>query len=424
MAPAPAISTAPAGLPENGVADVTASLSSSGLGDKPALVQNRVQCPGSSVEGLGLQIGSDGSVSVRVWAPHAASISIEVENQTKTKTPSVTQYVLTQSGHHFDGDLPSGSVKHGDRYRVVIQTHDGRELVRRDPYARRTDFDSEWCYAQDHTKYKWKNTSWEYPEFASYAIYEMHMGSFTPEGTFVAAQKKLQHIAESGFTAVQIMPILEHADLWGYNPRQFLSLHGGFGTPDEFKAFVDEAHGLGLAVVIDVVLHHGAVDGNALWEYDGWSYDNNGGIYHENAPDTEWGRSLAHWKKEVIDMLKDSCAMYIEEYKCDGLRFDSANDLPHDTCRALTWSCRERFPGVIMTAEVTPENPQAVHDLGFDSLWVHSGYFDIIHQHRALGRGHHGGSEFAAGWDFGKLRTVFALHYGFTSPTQCIKYLT
>lgn len=64
-------------------------------------------------------------------------------------------------------------------------------------------------------------------------------------------------------------------------------------------AFVDAAHAAGLAVIVDVVLHHGAPEGNALWEYDGWGPDNNGGIYHEGAPDTEWGRQLAFWKGEV-----------------------------------------------------------------------------------------------------------------------------
>jgi hypothetical protein len=64
-----------------------------------------------------------------------------------------------------------------------------------------------------------------------------------------------------------------------------------------------------------------------------------------------------------------------------------------------------------------------VHELGFDALWVHSGYFDIIQQHKALGRGHHGGGDWEAGWDLPKLRTAMGLHPGFTSPTQCVKYM-
>ena len=159
------------------------------------------------------------------------------------------------------------------------------------------------------------------------------------------------------------------------------------------------------------------------------------------------GRNFAFWKREVTDMLRDACASWLGDFRMDGLRFDSANDLPPQTVQAMTWAMREHFPGRILTAEarpvcwrcraiaafvvccklpavsldagggkagflmaarwgalpmhlfahrggaaqVTPENPMSVHELGFDSVWVHSGYFDIIQQHRALGRGHHGG---------------------------------
>lgn len=82
---------------------------------------------------------------------------------------------------------------------------------------------------------------------------------------------------------------------------------------------------------------------------------------------------------QVMDMIKAACMMWLsDEYRCDGLRFDSANDLPHHITQSITWDLREKYPGRILTAEVTPENPQKLHELGFDSLWVHSGYFDIM----------------------------------------------
>jgi len=372
---------------------------------------------------MGLVLNKDGTATIRVWAPHARRVVLDLARL--PNQPIELGRDLAKE-HVFTAALESGFVSGGDRYRLVLHTfaEPPDQLLRRDVYARQTDFDSEWCFAHDPYTFEWKNASWQRPAFDTYTIYELHVGSFTPEGTFLSAADKLDHIAQLGFTAVQLMPILEHSDLWGYNPRQFLALHGAYGTPDEFKELVDRAHGIGLAVIVDVVLHHGAVDGNALWNYDGWAEHNNGGIFHENAPDTEWGRSLAHWKAEVMDMLFASCSMYLAEYRVDGLRFDSANDLPLEACQKLTYKCREKFPGVFLTAEVTPENPHAVHHLGFDALWIHSGYFDIIHQHRALGRGHHGGGDWADGWDFGKLRTVFTLHYGFETPTQCIKYLT
>ncbi len=136
-----------------------------------------------------------------------------------------------------------------------------------------------WCVAQDPAVYEWTQTEWKRPEFADYVIYELHVGSFTESGTFEAAMGKLEHVKKLGFSCVQLMPILEHSDEWGYNPRQFFSIHGAYGTPVQFKKFVDAAHKLGLAVIVDAVLHHAAVKKNALWNYDGWQIYNNGGMY-------------------------------------------------------------------------------------------------------------------------------------------------
>eukprot|EP01023_Acetabularia_acetabulum_P029445 TRINITY_DN2779_c0_g1_i1.p1 TRINITY_DN2779_c0_g1~~TRINITY_DN2779_c0_g1_i1.p1 ORF type:complete len:684 (-),score=140.22 TRINITY_DN2779_c0_g1_i1:276-2021(-) len=363
--------------------------------------------------GMTVHCDEKDEVSFRLWAPHAATAAIQLF--------SGEQIPLNRTEHFWEIRLSSGALKKGDKYQVVLTTPDGTVLERRDPYAKETDSESCWCVLDDDQDFEW--VDWQPPGFDTYVIYELHVGSFTEQGTFAAAQEKLKYIKNLGFTSVQLMPILEHTDVWGYNPRQFFALHQEFGTPDDFRNFVNTAHKVGLAVIIDVVLHHGAVDRNALWDYDGWEENHNGGIYHEGGADTEWGRGFAFWKNEVQNMLFDSCAMYINDYKVDGLRFDSVNDLPTETVQHLTYRIRETFPGRLLSAEVTPENPQAVHDYGFDSLWVHSGYFDIIQQHRALGRGHHGGGDWAEGWNLPRLRTAMALHPGFTAPTQCIKYL-
>jgi len=379
-------------------------------------VAHQLKSSGEPASALGVTLHHDGTgeASFRLWSPHAASVSLLLKAQS-------VEVPLDRQGDFWTARLTAGALVQRTAYKVVITTHDGRRLERRDPYAHATDYDSEWCYVDDPASFNW--SPWTLRPFDEYMIYEMHVGSFTPEGTFAAAAAKLDHIASLGFTSIQLMPLAEFSDAWGYNPRQLLSIHGRYGSPEDLRRLVDRAHQLGLSVIIDVVLHHGAVDGNALWEYDGWGPDWNGGIYHEGAPDTEWGRGFAFWKREVRDMAVAACAMYLQDYHCDGLRFDSANDLPRDMVQELTWRLREQFPGRLLSAEVTPENPMAVQELGFDSVWVHSGYFDIIQQHRALGRGHHGGGDWAAGWDLPRLRTVMVLHYGFSAPTQCIKYL-
>ena len=138
----------------------------------------------------------------------------------------------------------------GTPYRVVIGKEDGTLLYRRDPYARHTDYNSTWCFADNPKLFTWSDCGEEaevYPRsyppvFDEYVIYELHVGSFTPEGTFDGAVKRLEHVAKLGFTAIQLMPVAEFADAWGYNPRQLLSVHGPYGSPTDLRKLVDKAH--------------------------------------------------------------------------------------------------------------------------------------------------------------------------------------
>lgn len=86
-------------------------------------------------------------------------------------------------------------------------------------------------------------SEWTPRPFDELIIYEMHVGSFTPEGTFAATAAKLHHVRDCGFTCIQLMPLCEHSDPWGYNPRQYLNVHSLYGTPDDLRRLVDVAHG-------------------------------------------------------------------------------------------------------------------------------------------------------------------------------------
>ncbi len=85
-----------------------------------------------------------------------------------------------------------------------------------------------------------------------HSIYEMHIGTFTNEGTFAAAAEKLPHIAGLGFSCIELMPTTEYGGSWGYNPRACMSIHPHYGNPDEFRKFIDQAHALGVAVVVSI----------------------------------------------------------------------------------------------------------------------------------------------------------------------------
>lgn len=161
------------------------------------------------------------------------------------------QVELTREGDDFTAYIADADLRPGFGYRVVIQTPNGDTIYRRDPYALECDFRSSWCVAVNPRLWVWQH--WRIPDFDTYLIYELHVGSFTPEGTFQAAKRKLQHILGLGFTCVQLMPITEHSDDWGYNPRLLTALHGGYGTPADFyvqpsplHCSYDAQHSIGL----------------------------------------------------------------------------------------------------------------------------------------------------------------------------------
>jgi len=213
-------------------------------------------------------------------------------------------------------------------------------------------------------------------------MYEMHIGTFTPEGTFSAAMEKLEHLHWLGFTTVEVLPVTEYGGSWGYNPRSCMAIHPHYGTPDDFRKFVDKAHTLGIAVVVDIVLNHGSSKFNALWNWDGYSADGQGGIYFDlGADDTPWGRKFAFNRPEVQDYLMDACRMYLgNEYRCDGLRFDSVHNMPEWLVSKLNCDIKSEFPAACLIAETVPEDPRALkeRDLGYDAIFLHAPHFDVV----------------------------------------------
>ncbi len=121
-------------------------------------------------------------------------------------------------------------------------------------YASPENFHEAWCTLTDNGQgFEWSQK--EHPWLLSkglggHAIYEMHIGTFTNEGTFAAAADKLPHIAELGFSCIELMPTTEYGGSWGYNPRACMSIHPHYGNPDDFRKFIDQAHSLGIAVVV------------------------------------------------------------------------------------------------------------------------------------------------------------------------------
>eukprot|EP01056_Protomagalhaensia_sp_Gyna25_P000862 Protomagalhaensia_sp_Gyna_25__861@NODE_1416_length_1856_cov_6_002752_g1142_i0_p1_GENE_NODE_1416_length_1856_cov_6_002752_g1142_i0NODE_1416_length_1856_cov_6_002752_g1142_i0_p1_ORF_typecomplete_len585_score87_26Alphaamylase/PF00128_24/2_9e44Alphaamylase/PF00128_24/6_3e03hDGE_amylase/PF14701_6/7_9e05hDGE_amylase/PF14701_6/3_7e02Glyco_hydro_70/PF02324_16/0_22Glyco_hydro_70/PF02324_16/22Melibiase/PF02065_18/0_034Cellulase/PF00150_18/0_026Alphaamylase_C/PF02806_18/0_04_NODE_1416_length_1856_cov_6_002 len=274
---------------------------------------------------------------------------------------------------------------------------EGSVIKRRDPYARYTDFETDECYIPLWESHKLcpkspffdstdKRPQWDN---AAINIYELHVGSFQKgpcEGASSCFDRiPLQHIENLGFNTVELMPVQEFGGHWGYNPRLLMAIHSPFGTPSDLRRFITNCHQKGIKVVLDLVLNHGSAKRNSLWNFDGYGPDNCGGIYFEGGKETGWGRQFNFRCSQVLWYIRHTCSYFLKDMNADGIRFDSVHNMEYSFTKDLIRELRNKYPDRIFIAEVTPEDPRACKDQSFDSVWVHSNYYDTIKLFRDRG---------------------------------------
>jgi maltooligosyltrehalose trehalohydrolase len=171
----------------------------------------------------------------------------------------------------------------------------------------------------DHSAFQWRHAQWQPPPLSSAIIYECHIGTFTPSGTFDAAIERLGHLRDLGVTHVEVMPVAEFpgARGWGYDGVDLFAPHHSYGGPDAMKRFVDAAHGHGLGVILDVVYNHLGPEGNYLAKF---------GPYFTGRYHTPWGDAVNlddRDSDEVRRFFCDNALMWLRDYRIDGLRLDA-----------------------------------------------------------------------------------------------------
>ncbi|WP_318389422.1 malto-oligosyltrehalose trehalohydrolase [Enterobacter sp.] len=173
----------------------------------------------------------------------------------------------------------------------------------------------------DPQSYAWKNTDWRGRAWEETVFYELHVGTFTPEGTFSAAIKKLPYLAETGITAIEVLPVSQFGGDrgWGYDGVLLYAPHSAYGSPDDFKAFIDAAHGLGISVVLDIVLNHFGPEGNYLPLL---SPD----FFHKERH-TPWGAGIAYDVDAARRYIAEAPLYWLKEFNLDGLRFDAIDQI-------------------------------------------------------------------------------------------------
>ena len=338
-----------------------------------------------------------GGTSFRVWAPHATAVF--VTGTFDDWAGDKVELVRDDDGSADTWSADVDGVTPGAEYQFTIRTTDG-DLSRIDPYARQVTNSVGNGIVYDADAFDWGDDPVAMPSWDDLVIYEMHVGTFAPSGeragTFDEARRRLRYLDHLGVSAIQVMPPFEFAgDIsWGYNPAHLFAIESSYGGPDAFKAFIRDAHARGIAVIVDVVYNHFGPSDLDLWRFDGWAEGDGGGIYfyNDDRAMTPWGSTRPDYGRgEVRTFLRDSAMTWLDEFQCDGLRFNStvfirtregypalpgSVQLP-DGWSFMTWlndEIRARQPWKIVIAEDLEDDPimttpTSEGGAGFNAQW-------------------------------------------------------
>jgi maltooligosyltrehalose trehalohydrolase len=315
---------------------------------------------------IGAELQPDGGVHFRVWTPVSRSVAVEIEGQR-------SHPLSPEPGGYFSALIED--VAAGTRYRYRL---DGREMPLPDPASR---FQPHGPHGSseviDPAGFAWTDGDWRGVPAEQLIIYEMHIGSFTPEGSWAAAMEHLPNLAELGVTCVEIMPVAEFPGRfgWGYDGVDLFAPTRLYGRPDDLRRFVDRAHALGLAVILDVVYNHLGPDGNYLTAF--------APFYMSDRHATEWGEALnfdGPGSGPVREFFVANAGYWIDEYHFDGLRLDATHRIYDDSDDHIlaAISRRVRAAGGGRSTFIAAENDAQVARLvrapeangyGLDALW-------------------------------------------------------
>ena len=318
------------------------------------------------VAGMGAVICEQG-VAFRVWAPNADSVSLI--GDFNDWSPEASPMEVEENGYW---SVMIEGAKAGDEYKFYI-TNGEKTFERIDPYSREVTNSVGNSIIHDPA-FDWGEDNFQMANHNELVIYEMHIGTYNrvdqdAPGDFFDAIEKFNHLKKLGINAIEIMPVAEFAGdwSWGYNPAHIFAVEQAYGGPDALKRFIRRAHKEGFAVIMDVVYNHFGPSDLDLWQFDGWSENDKGGIYFYNdwKSTTPWGETRPDYgRPEVRQFIYDNAKMWVEEYHVDGLRYDmtayirkvngiDASDIP-EGWTLMQWINQDlaaKLPGILLVAE-------------------------------------------------------------------------
>ena len=319
---------------------------------------------------VGAEIQRSGGVHFRVWAPTSQQVAVllsEDEDLTDAlEAPLDSEgngywsgsILVACKGMYYHYKLDSGSFADPASRFQPKGPHGSSQII-------------------DPSTFDWSDESWRGVTPDRQVIYEMHIGTFTPEGTWEAATAQLPELADLGVTVLEVMPVADFPGRygWGYDGVNLYAPTRLYGQPDEFRRFVDRAHSLGLGVILDVVYNHLGPDGNYLKKF---SPDYFSDVYHN-----DWGDGLNfddEASAPVREYFISNAGYWIDEFHCDGLRLDATQMIFDKSKRHVladvTLRVREaaKGRGTYVVGENEPQHAQLLRSIeeggfGLDALW-------------------------------------------------------
>jgi maltooligosyltrehalose trehalohydrolase len=320
---------------------------------------------------VGAEVQPGGGVHFRVWAPRCQKVVVQVADRSGERRKPLA-LVLEEKGY-FSTFEPEAAA--GDRYWFLLDS-DGAKVP--DPASR---FQPEGPHGAseviDPAAYEWRDAAWRGVKLPGQAIYELHIGTFTPEGTWAAAVRELRELAEVGITLIEVMPVGAFPGRfnWGYDGVDLYAPSQVYGRPDDMRRFVDAAHQIGIGVILDVVYNHIGPDGNYLTRFSE--------EYFTKLHETDWGEAINFYgpgSEGVREYFIGNAGYWIDEFHLDGLRLDATQNIYDESddhvVAALTRRARETAGGrsIVVIAENEPQDAKLVRPAeqegyGLDGVW-------------------------------------------------------
>jgi maltooligosyltrehalose trehalohydrolase len=321
---------------------------------------------------VGAELLDRAEAHVRVWAPDRQRVEI-IERRPRDPRGYAAVALDREADGYFSGVV--GFLEPGGLYSFRI---DGAAELYPDPASRfQPDGPHGPSELVDASEFRWKDAGWRGVGQRGQVIYELHLGTFTREGTLAAAERELDGLRELGVTVVELMPVADFPGRfgWGYDGVNLWAPSRLYGRPDDLRHFIDRAHALGLGVILDVVYNHVGPDGNYLKAFSPH--------YFSDRYTNEWGDALnfdGPNNRPVREFFRENAAYWLDEFHFDGLRLDATQSI-HDASEVhilaeLVSRAREVAPGrsTYFVAENERQHallarPRDQGGYGIDALW-------------------------------------------------------